>query len=54
MVSNWSHLNIRRHNFNFHLCNTAVAVDLFAVTVVVVAAAVVIPVIAAVGKNVQA
>ena len=55
MVSNWSHLNIRRHNFNFYLCNTVVAVDLFAVTVVVVAAAaVVIPVIAAVGKNVQA
>ena len=55
MVSNWSHLNIRRHNFNFHLCNTVVAVDLFAVTVVVVAAAaVIIPVIAAVGKNVQA
>ena len=31
VISNWSHLNLRRHNFDFHLCNTVVAVDLFAV-----------------------
>ena len=55
VISNWSHLNLRCHNFDFHLCNTIVAVDLFvAVAVVVVAAAaVVVPVVAAVGKNVQ-
>ena len=54
MISNWSHLNLRRHNFDFHLCNTVVVVDLFVVVAVVVAAAaVVFPVIAAVGKNVQ-
>ena len=40
MVSKWSHGNLRRHNFDFHLCNTIVAVDLFVVA-------------AAVGKNVQ-
>ena len=51
MISNWSHLNLRRHNFDFHLCNTVVAVDLF--VVVVAAAAVVVPVVVAVGKNVQ-
>ena len=45
MVSKWSHRNLRRHNFDFHLCNTVVAVDLFVVAAVVVAAAV--------GKNVQ-
>ena len=28
VISNWSHLNLRRHNFDFHLCNAAVAVDL--------------------------
>ena len=39
MISNWSHLNLRRYNFDFHLCNAIVAVDLF--------------VVAAVGKNVQ-
>ena len=50
MISNWSHLNLRRHNFDFHLCNTLVAVDLF---VVVAATAVVVPVVVAVGKNVQ-
>ena len=50
MISNWSHLNLRRHNFDFHLCNTLIAVDLF---VVVAAAAVVVPVVVAVGKNVQ-
>ena len=52
----WSYLNLRRHNFDFHLCNTVVAVDLFvvaAVVVVVAAAALVVPVIVAVGKNVQ-
>ena len=59
MISNWSHLNLRRHNFDFHLCNTVVAVDLFvAVAVVVVAAAAtaaaeVIPVVVVVGKNIQ-
>ena len=49
MVSNWSHLNLRRHNFDFHLSNTVVAVDLF--VVVVAAAAVVVHVVVAVGKN---
>ena len=39
MVSNWSHLNLRRHNFDFHLSNFVLAVDLF---VVVAAAAVVV------------
>ena len=54
MISNWSNLNLRRHNFDFHLCNTLVAVDLFVVAAVVVAAAaVVVPVVVAVGKNVQ-
>ena len=57
MISNWSHLNRRHHNFGFHLCNTVVAVDLFVVAAVVVAAAaaaaVVVPVVVAVGKNVQ-
>ena len=54
MISNWSHLNLRRHNFDFHLCNTVVAVDLFVVVAVVVAAAaVVVHVVVAVGKNVQ-
>ena len=49
VVSNWSDLNICRHNFDFHICNTAVAVDLF----VVAAAAVVVPVAVAVGKDIQ-
>ena len=54
MISNWSNLNLRRHNFDFHLCNTLVAVDLFVIAAVVVAAAaVVVPVVVAVGKNVQ-
>ena len=54
VISNWSHLNLRRHNFDFLLCNTVVAVDLFVVVAVVVAAAaVVVPVVVAVGKNVQ-
>ena len=52
MVSNWSHLNLRRHNFDFHLCNTVEAVDLF--VVVAAATIVVVPVVVAVGKNVQA
>ena len=51
VVSNWSHLNLRRHNFDFHLSNTVVAVDLF--VVVVAAAAVVVPVVVAVGKDIQ-
>ena len=41
MISNWSHLNLRRHSFDFNLCNTAVAVPLF----VIVVAALIIPVI---------
>ena len=49
MISNWSHLNLRRHNFDFHLSNTVVAADLF----VVIAAAVVVPVVVAVGKDIQ-
>ena len=55
MISNWSHVNLRRLNFDFHLCNSVVAVDLFVVVAVVVAAAavVVVPVVVAVGKNVQ-
>ena len=52
VISNWSHLNLRRHNFDFHLCNTVAAIDLFVVAVVA-AAAVVVPVVVAVGKNVQ-
>ena len=56
MVSNWSHLNLHRYNFDFYSCSTVVALDLFVVVAVVVAAAtvVVVPVIVAVGKNVQA
>ena len=27
-ISNWSHLNLRRHNFDFHLSYTIVAADL--------------------------
>ena len=56
MISNWSHLNLPRHNFDFHLCNTVVAIDLFVVVAVVAAAAattVVVHVVVAVGKNVQ-
>ena len=55
MISNWFHLNLRCHNFDFHLCNTVVAVDLFVVVAVVFAAtaAVAFPVVVAVGKNVQ-
>ena len=47
-ISNWSHLNLRHHNFHFDLCNTVVAVDLF---VVVAAAALVVPLVVAVGKT---
>ena len=56
MVSNWSHLNLRRHNFDFNLSSTVLAVDLFvAVAIVIVAAAaVVIPVVVAVVKDIQA
>ena len=55
MVSNGSYLNLRRHNFDFHLSNTVVAVDLFvAVAVVDVAdGAIVNPVVVAVGKDIQ-
>ena len=49
VVSNWSHLSLRRHNFDFHLSDTVVAVDLF----VIVTAAVVVPVVFAVGRNIQ-
>ena len=51
VVSNWSHLNLRRHNFDFHLSNTVLAVDLF--VIVVAAAAVVVPVVVAFGKDIQ-
>ena len=47
----WSHLNLRRHNLDFHVCNTVVGVALFVVVAVV---AVIVPVVVAVGKNVQA
>ena len=54
MILIWSDLNLRRDNFDFHLCNTVVAVNLFVVVAVVVAAAaVVVPAVVAVGKNVQ-
>ena len=56
VLSNWFHLNLRLHNFDFHLCNTVIAADLFVVVAVVVvaaAAAVVVPVVVALGKNVQ-
>ena len=52
MISNWSHLNLRSHNFDFHLCNNVVLVDLFIIAVAI-AAAVVPVVVLAVGKNVQ-
>ena len=54
MISNWSHLNLRHHNFDFHLCDTVVGVDLFVVAVVVAAAAVVVPVAVAVVKDIEA
>ena len=54
MISNWSDLNLCRHNFDFHLCNTVAAADLFAIVVVAAAAAVVVPVVVAAGKNIQA
>ena len=55
MVSNWSHQNLRCHNFDFHLSNIVVAVDFFVVVAVVVvaASAVVVPVAVAVGKDIQ-
>ena len=49
VVSNWSHLNLHCHNFDVHLSNTVVAVDLL----VVVAAAAVVVVIVCVGKDIQ-
>ena len=51
MVLNWSHLNLRRHNFDFHLSNTVMSVDSF--VVVAAATAVVVPVAVAVGKDTQ-
>ena len=54
MVSNRPHLNPCRHNFDFHLSNTVVAVDLFVViAAAAAAAAVVVPVVVAVGKDIQ-
>ena len=60
VIWNWSHRNLRRHNFDFHLCNTVATVDLFVVitvvavvAVVVAAAAEVVPVIGAVDKKGQ-
>ena len=44
------HLNLCRHNFDFHISNTVVAVDLF---VLVAAAAIVFPVVVAVGKDMR-
>ena len=52
VVSNWSHVNLRRHIVDFHLSNTVMSVDIF-VIIIVAATAVVAPVAAAVGKNVQ-
>ena len=46
--------NLRRHNFDFYLSNTVVAADLFVVVDVAVAAAVVVPVVVAVVKDIQA
>ena len=51
MVWNWPHLNLRRHNFDFHLSNTVMAVDLFVVGAA--AAVVVLVVVVAVGKDIQ-
>ena len=36
----WSHLNLLRHNFDFHLCNTVAAIAFFVVTLVAVVVAV--------------
>ena len=49
VVSNRSHVNICCHNFAFHSSNTVAVVDLF----VVVTAAVVVPVVADAGKDIQ-
>ena len=54
MILNWSHLNLHRYIFDFHLCNNVLAVDLFvnvAVVVVAAAAAVVVPVVVPAGKT---
>ena len=53
VISSWSHLNLCRHNFDFHLYNTFATVNLFIAVAVVAAATVVVPVIVAAGKNVQ-
>ena len=50
VVSNLSHLNLRHYDFDFHLSNTVAVVYFF---VVVAADAVVVPVVAAVGKDIQ-
>ena len=54
MGSNWSDLNLCCYSFDFHLCYTVVAVDLFVVVAVVVlaAVAVVVPVVAVSKKSV--
>ena len=49
MLSNMPHLNVRRQNFDFRLSNTVVAVDIF----VIAAAAVVVHVVVAVGKDIH-
>ena len=50
VVLNLSHLNLRHYDFDFHLSTTVVAVYFF---VVVAADAVVVPVVAADGKDIQ-
>ena len=52
MSSEWFHLNLRRHNFDFNYCNTVVAVAL--VALVAIAVLVVAAVAVAVRKIVQA
>ena len=55
VILNWPYLNLPLHNFDFHLCNTVVAVDLFVVVAVAVAvlAVVIVPDVVAVGKRPQ-
>ena len=49
---NWSHPNLRCPNFDFHIIHTVGAVDLY-IVVIVTAAAVVVPVVVAVGKDME-
>ena len=56
VISNWSHLNLCFHIFGFHLCDSCgcwFVVVAVAFVVAGAAAVVVVPVVAAVGKNVQ-